>query len=400
MVKKVLFFNDGAYNEVRNAELRTTGRFDHEDRVINIDESEIVVDEVHSSSNINDYDISIITVSSFWFQKDNPYIAHSKNCIRRQREILTSLEAGRTIVLLVEKNDDLLAQILDLLKIEYKQESNFVNKLVIEMPKFKNLIDRYFNITGYYISSDILPICSYGGSTCGFYLEVGKGKLYILPIVMRDYKKKFYVPLISELLNVISLPLEELNLPSYLNNLKIINESDLLNEEKEIINRKQQIEELLAKYKKIKSILMLKHNSLVDNLIITLNEMGIQTYRAEKYEEDLWITQEGNKEVILEVKGTNGNFTRKQLNDLDNHREENNLNENFPALLIVNTFCDATNLDEKNILPEEDTLKRAEAQNVKIMRTLDLFNLYRMVKEQNFKVDESTTQSPQAAGYV
>ena len=60
MVKKVLFFNDGAYNEVRNAELRTTGRFDHEDRVINIDESEIVVDEVHSSSNINDYDISTV----------------------------------------------------------------------------------------------------------------------------------------------------------------------------------------------------------------------------------------------------------------------------------------------------------------------------------------------------
>jgi len=71
---------------------------------------------------------------------------------------------------------------------------------------------------------------------------------------------------------------------------------------------------------------------------------------------------------------------------LDNHRDENSLDGDFPSLLIANTFSNTTSFDEKDIPPEDDSLKRAKAQNIMIMRTLDLYNLYKLVKTDKIQI--------------
>ncbi len=127
-------------------------------------------------------------------------------------------------------------------------------------------------------------------------------------------------------------------------------------------------------------------------LFFTLKEIGLEISRLERYKEDLWITKGGRKEVIVEVKGTKSNFTRKHLNDLDNHREENKLNDDVPALLIANTFSEANSLSEKDREPARgDTLRRTKAQKIMIMKSLDIFNLYLLIKSNKIEVEDFFT---------
>lgn len=365
--EKVLFLNGSIHSK-------------YVDKAFGISDYSVSIAPETTTHNINDFDISIVTIGSFSFHPDQPYQGDSKNCIRKKQEIRTSLDEGKVIILFLEKLDNLIAQILHSLSIRFENIDNFVSPLKSDLPKFKDFVDRYCNAIVGYTSEGITPICSYKDKCCGFYKSVGKGKLYVLPVVMKDNHERFFRPLLAELFKSIASSDSEFNPPAYLTEYNLLDEETLTREKQKSLEQIKAIDDKLDNYNKIKSILTLKDDLLVDNVLFTFNDLNIETFRLEKYEEDFWICKNDEMEIIGEVKGTNANFKRKHINDLDTHRDENGLPGDYPALLIANTFSNANSFSEKDHSPANDTLKRAQAQNIMIMRTLDLFNVYQLIK--------------------
>ena len=268
--------------------------------IVEFDTYYVTVEQRNTNSNINDFDLSIITIKSFRFDKDQLHESWSRNCIRRKAEIMTSLNEGKTICLFVEKVDNLLLMILEELEISCRNIPDYTKPLKTDLLKFKNIVDRFCHFTASYTSSEITPICSYGGDISGFYLPVSKGKLYVLPVVLKDYSETYYKPLLDYLFKDLSSVGSEYRLPDYLKKSFILEQKKIIEEKEKLLKRIEGIDLTLSDYEKVKSILVLKHDILVDKVCFVFEQIGIDIYRLEKYEEDLWILENGNKKVILE----------------------------------------------------------------------------------------------------
>lgn len=72
-----------------------------------------------------------------------------------------------------------------------------------------------------------------------------------------------------------------------------MNEETLTREKQKSLEQIKVIDNKLDNYNKIKSILTLKGDLLVDNVLFTFNDLNIETFRLENYEEDFWICNNG-----------------------------------------------------------------------------------------------------------
>jgi hypothetical protein len=77
---------------------------------------------------------------------------------------------------------------------------------------------------------------------------------------------------------------------------------------------------------------------------------------------------------------------RDDLYKLDTHREERNKPDNFPTLLIVNTFNKAESLRDKDRPIDTDEIKRAIDHKLLILRTIDLIWLYNLIQNNKIEV--------------
>jgi|GEM_PF-2988400 len=347
----------------------------------------ITIDNLDTSKSLNDFMISIITIKDFRYDPERMDIPSSKNTVRRLHEILSSLKSGKVIILFVEEPDPLLQNLLKELKIESDSGHDYIAIPDYYISNFEGFVRGYCNYNLTFRSEEIMPICNYKGKCCGFHMTVGKGKLYVLPTIIHNTNRDFYIPLIRELLTAIASLDLEYHIPKYLNEYKLLDEETLTQEKHEAQDKIIDIDKTLEKYKKIKSIMVLKSDKLVENVLFTFAEIGTKTLRVERYEEDFWIMEDNEKSVIGEIRGSNKNFERKMINDLDNHREMNRLPDDFPALVIANTFSDEGSFLDKNKEPSGDTIRLAKAHNMMIMRTLDLFNLYQLIKQGEFDIN-------------
>jgi hypothetical protein len=119
-----------------------------------------------------------------------------------------------------------------------------------------------------------------------------------------------------------------------------------------------------------------------------LKDVGINTIKEDIGEEDFWILEQNEKVAMVEVKGKDHVVKRDDLYKLDTHREERNKPDNFPALLIVNTFNKAESLRDKDTAIGSDEIRRAVNLRLLILRTIDLIRLYNLI--QNNKIELSS----------
>lgn len=134
----------------------------------------------------------------------------------------------------------------------------------------------------------------------------------------------------------------------------------------------------LADYRAKKDILFLRDDPLAERVHEWLTQyFRFRARRHEEYIEDFWLVDDqGNDCVICEVKGLNDNVKRQHIRALVLHRDERELDDDFPALLVANTFADAKTEPEK----ARQRISRLECKNavkehVLIVRALDLVRL-------------------------
>jgi len=119
------------------------------------------------------------------------------------------------------------------------------------------------------------------------------------------------------------------------------------------------------------------------------SHIGISVRRNETYKEDFWILDEENNDfAIVEVKSVTKGFKKSAIYSAINHRESNNLEESFPALLLVNTFLQAGSFAEKDRPIEQEFWELATKNNILIIRVLDLVRLWAALREHVISQDQ------------
>ncbi len=133
----------------------------------------------------------------------------------------------------------------------------------------------------------------------------------------------------------------------------------------------------LAPYEQQKRLLYLGDDQLTEDLIACLEARGLKTQREERFVEDFFLLDDARTPVaICEVKGLDANLRGEHVAQLNLHRTEHDLDQEFLGLLFANTFRRAPTFAEKDHQIEPRTRKQAAHLHITVVRTLDLLRLF------------------------
>jgi hypothetical protein len=214
---------------------------------------------------------------------------------------------------------------------------------------------------------------------------VVNGNLFIIPTLLPDSTESAiqeYFRILSD--GVISLweRLRE-ELPEWAAEYRFPGEADLIDAQIKLAREMSDIEQNLKSFCRLKRILVLQSEPLVDAVLEVFNAtMPLKAKREEAFREDLkLVDSDGRAVALVEVKGVSGGVGREQVNRADSHRERAGMSATFPSLLIVNTRMKAsTSISDKDQSVER---QHAARNNVLILKTLDLLNLASLSLKRN-----------------
>lgn len=144
------------------------------------------------------------------------------------------------------------------------------------------------------------------------------------------------------------------------------------------------LQQVLTKYKKFKGILTQSGDTLKDTVVFLLRTyFNLNVTDVEDFKEDAIIRDtEGNKLVVVEIKGTKGGIKRKHINQLDDNRERVGLNLSTPGLLIINDQMGVESIPERHETSvAEEQVAHSKNMNILLLRTIDLLYLIRIFEK-------------------
>ena len=189
-----------------------------------------------------------------------------------------------------------------------------------------------------------------------------------------------------------ALPASE-ECPAYLEALDLADESSIRAELGKLDSRKLALEAELERYRRLKRILYASGADLERAVVSFLNdELGLSArHEGSGRNEDFWLLDTGGVPwAIGEVKsGERRNIDRTDIAKLLIHRSEAGQPEDFPGLLVANTFYRLQSMSERDHPPAPNVISRATADHVVILRTLDLV---RMKQRQLHGIDSGVSE--------
>ena len=339
--------------------------------------------------NLSNYDIIIYFVGAFPYEYTMGGLHQqllrgiSPEAIRREKEVRQALETGRIVCFIGSHGKDyIFSRILKSYNIHFDDiyESRVYSGLKIRRSEFKPFLNDV-GATTIEFNKDAIDdvICTTShDNVVGFSKQIGKGLLLFLPCILGSWKVDYVIDhlenlgkeLISYSTRVILEP------PNWLTNFQFTNERAIRDEVDRIKKAElAPLEKKLIYYNQMKSILWLGDNNLVEATKDFLKSLGFEIYVEEIYEEDLWIVDNVEKQIIIEVKSKNKNLTRQDISKLDEHREARQV-PNLTGLLIANTFMVANSIEIKDQPFPSNVIEKAVNTDVLITRTIDLCRIY------------------------
>jgi hypothetical protein len=302
----------------------------------------------------------------------------------RTRQILNALNEGKSVCLVSGSYDNLIDEVFHTLEIR----PNHLEKARVDIAVRKSEFKRFLSKCGraeYCFDEnevdDVICWTTKGPSrhnVAGFLKKKNNGSLVFLPgyfhYIESDPDYKNYKDFIDFAILLLQ------NLITYLTGVREEPspwiEKFAFPDEKLLRDKASEIEEKLRRYSNLKRILWCGGHFLTDAVESFFKNVGFETKRNERGEEDFWIVDDSKERVIVEVKGKAKNLDRGAVQELCEHREASGKPDSFPALLVVNSFREASSLNEKDKAISDNEIKKAVRHNVLLMRTLDLCRAY------------------------
>jgi len=370
---------------------------------------------------LQEWDIVVLPYRMY-LEINNGFEAPLTDIVELENQIITALKKGRSVCFLVESlighpyRNDNLVNIEDVYRyFEDDNEqlrsniighrilrdvgvyTNFAGKMIsryqVRRGEFENYLHNFgagtvwFEFTDDSANVDIICNDDYG-QIAGFCIQAGKGNLLFLPYLRHnriDFDKAMK-SLVSGIITYLSrITREE---PEWVRNFVFAKEKPILERKSKVEVEIRGLDSKLNYFKNLRAVLWQRDYALQESVPYLLKELGIETRQDEIFEEDYWITKDGKDIVIGEVKSMNGNISRQDIGKLDEHRKAREMPSSFPALLIANTFATMQDLKEKDKPIGPNEFKRAVADHILVMRTIDLVNLFDYVTKGKLEVSE------------
>ena len=240
--------------------------------------------------------------------------------------------------------------------------------------------------------------------------EYKKGRIIILPYpyteenfdTEQEWKKfaKKYLDALFKLNNALMIPKNSYVLPSWTENIKILNEQDeelkLATELKKLraLEKKIQNQEELIKEIKAKKILLAATGSILEESVKeTLQELGFVLEKTMPGRSDI-IASYNDTAIVAEIKGVSKSAAEKHAAQLEKwvsqFIEEN---EKAPKpLLIVNGYCDTPLIERTQDVFTNPMLKYCESREHALITTTQLLCLYIEIKKNPACAEERITE--------
>ena len=135
----------------------------------------------------------------------------------------------------------------------------------------------------------------------------------------------------------------------------------------------------LAEAREAKKILLVTGDELRTEVMRFFTEALSSPAQRAEGAGDFWLVAEavGENWAFGEIReSADGNVTRANLAEVIIDRSNAGQGDDFPAILVVNTYASKTTMDERDQPIPEDVRRRAAEDNVLVVRTLDLVRLH------------------------
>lgn len=361
-----------------------------------------------ASPPFTDFNIVVINFGVFFKSNSAHYDFYESELAKRKKEMVEFLKKkGSTACFLIKdaqmgtvvgssyinfKERDLVIDFMQRNGISPTKLQERVDTFHINRGEFKPFLEKYgiasSKIT--FSGDDFTILCS---EVQGVYGIAKGSKIICLPyhlVVNNVYTlDEFYTTLVDCILAYNAKIYYEV--PNWLSDFTFKTELPLIEKKKSIEEKLNKLELQLKDYEEYKRILFLGDDVLKDEVRNLLNKgLGFLVEDNEIYIEDLWVNDGKNNPIaIIEVKGLNENVKYGDISQLVTHRERQNLQFDFPAILIANTMMKATtSIKDKEVDIHPDIVKHAINNNVLIIRTLDLLKVSDLILSKTKKATE------------
>ncbi|MEX0832639.1 MAG: hypothetical protein WD276_02000 [Actinomycetota bacterium] len=167
--------------------------------------------------------------------------------------------------------------------------------------------------------------------------------------------------------------------PKYLDEIEDQSEAVIRQRIGELEGEIKRLTETLEQTRKAKQILYLSDAALRDELVRFLADtLGMPAKADGGNKQQFWLVAAalGEEWGFGEIRESPaGNVTREHLAHMMIDRETVGRPEEFPAMLVVNTFFQKENLEERDQPVSPEVTRRASEDHIMVVRTLDLVRL-------------------------
>lgn len=353
--------------------------------------ADVVFRDLNSDCSFDSYD-GVILFNGIWANQID-LVA------KKHRELNLLLAKGGFVVFLIDSYEFEI-KVPDLLNEVLQKFPLFINTIYPDVdvqilyPEIKDYSDKYgIPKTGFMINNKngnnldinvLLRSNSFDKAIYGFCLN---RNIYVLPFHVTNPDIVIRNSLVDSLIKGI-IPLHknmDNQLPSWIANYHFSPESNLLKDKIETIQKIEGIDRGLMQYDKYKRILIDTSSNLKNSVADVLEAVfSLEIDRKDDNIQDLKIINKSDLSqdlAVVECKGINGNVQRDHINQVDSHRERNNFPEDFPGILIANTFKSSDSWIQKNRNVEPEQIKHAVKMKVLIIRTVDLLKAINIILE-------------------
>lgn len=164
-------------------------------------------------------------------------------------------------------------------------------------------------------------------------------------------------------------------IPDWVNEFQFSSEENVRSKISLLLDQTNKLQSQLSSWRGYKAILTTSGDILKDRIIKILKDFfQLKIDPIDNNREDAKIIDEDGKVLVLiEVKGTKTGVRREYINQVDSHRERNELPVSFPGVLFINNEMSITGIQKRleTKVPDEH-IKHAKNSNTLIVRTIDL----------------------------
>lgn len=216
---------------------------------------------------------------------------------------------------------------------------------------------------------------------------------YFIPSLIPDNRKDVIIEYFILLAEGITSTQNKIHqdIPEWVDQFIFTEEKDLTNQRNDLESKILTIDRHIERIRNYKAILVLTGDELVKKITNVLEKgFGLSVDPVDELKEDLkLLDSEGKPFCLCEVKGTNKGVKREHINQTDTHRESSGFNNDFPAILIINTHIrNSRTLVEKDQEIAEAQINHAKKMRVLIIRTLDLLELLRLLYDKKINLNK------------